>query len=126
VITPRQTRLYRVPTLQSFRRVLASLSGDPDPFVTRSCAVLVPSRAAAAALRHTLETLACRAADRSGADAILALPDLVTRADWYERLYERLPEAPPLVNEFEREVLMGAAAREAAECGAAPPASTGG
>lgn len=121
MITPRQTRLHRVQTLHDVQRVLWSLVDDRDPFVARSSVVLVPSRAAAAALRHTLETLACRAAGDSGADVVLALPDLATRTEWYEQLYERLAEAPPLVNEFEREVMMGAAARQAAEAGAAPP-----
>ena len=121
MITPRQTRLHRVQTLHDVQRVLWSLVDDRDPFVARSSVVLVPSRAAAAALRHTLETLACRAAGDSGADVVLTLPDLATRTEWYEQLYERLAEAPPLVNEFEREVMMGAAARQAAEAGAAPP-----
>lgn len=116
MITPRQTRLHRVGDLRGVPRVLASLL-SADPFRTRSCAVLLPSRAAAGQLRHTLETITI-GGDTGGA---LVLPDLVTRADWYGRLYERLPSAPPLLNEFEREVMMAAAARAAAAGGAPPP-----
>ena len=121
MITPRQTRLLRVPDLQSFQDVLGSIATRMDPVLSRSCAFLLPSRAAAGELRHTLETVALGANEGLDGDAALPLPDLLTRNDWYQRLHERLRAAPPLLNEFEREVMMSAAAREAAENGTAPP-----
>lgn len=121
MITPRQTRLLRVPDLQSFQHVLGLIAIQMDLAVSRSCAFLLPSRAAAGQLRHTLETVAFGANEGRDADAALPLPDLLTRDDWYQRLHERLWAAPPLLNEFEREVVMSAAAREAAENGTPPP-----
>lgn len=121
MITPRQTRLLRVPALQSFQHVLGLIAIQMDPMLSRSCAFLLPSRAAAGQLRHTFETVALGANEGRDADAALPLPDLLTRDDWYQRLHERLWAGPPLLNEFEREVMMSAAAREAAENGTPPP-----
>jgi len=121
VITPRQTRLHRVADLRNLQLALASLIDHDDPWLARSCAVLVPSRAAAGQLRHTLETLILGKDGPGAADTALVLPDLATRSDWYGRLYERLRNAPPLVDQFEREVIMGEAARAAAGSGAPPP-----
>lgn len=123
MITPRQTRLHRAGDLRSLQRVLASLVAHQDPFQARACAVLLPSRGAAGQLRRTFERLVLGGAEPPGSGAAFVLPDLVTRTDWYERLYERLRGAPPLVNEFEREVMMSAAAAAAAEAGAPPPFS---
>ena len=92
-----------------------------DPVLARACAFLVPSRAAASELRHTFETVALGTMKGCDRDAALPLPDLVTRNDWYQRLYERLRPAPPLLNEVEREVMMSAAAREVAENETPPP-----
>ena len=121
MITPRQTRLLRVPDLQSFQRVLASIASPRDSARARSCAVLVPSHVAAAQLRHTLETIALDHDRGARADFALSLPDLMTRHDWYDGMYERLETALPRVNELEREVVMSAAARRAADSGTHPP-----
>jgi RecB family exonuclease len=45
----------------------------------------------------------------------------VTRQEWYERLHAAWPGAPARLSTIEREVLLAAAAREAASGGQAPP-----
>jgi hypothetical protein len=82
----------------------------------RACAVLVPSRGAAEALRRTLENILL-----SAASPALLLPDLITRAELYQKLHERLPGAPPILTEFEREVIFRRAALDAAGRGAPAP-----
>ena len=85
----------------------------------RARAVLVPTHAAAGELRRTIENL--RATPAPGEPAALVLPELVSRDDWYRRLHSGLAGAPPIASAFEREVLLGRAAREAADAGAPPP-----
>jgi len=121
VITPRQTRLLRVPDLQSFQRVLAAIAGRMDVARSPSCAFLVPSQAAAGQLRYTLQTMALGGGEVSPGNVSPPLPDLVTRQDWYDRLYERLGTGVPRLSEFEREVMMSAAARAASDSGTRPP-----
>jgi RecB family exonuclease len=132
VITPRRTRLLRAHDLRAFHRAIAETACPPDVARCRSCTVIVPTTAAAAELRVTLENLlmlgASGAGEASGAlGAInphrraIALPDLVTRDEWYRRMHERLPSAPPLLSRLEREVLADAAARDAVDSGFAPP-----
>lgn len=82
----------------------------------RACAIIVPGRGAAEALRRTLENLRLTEASRA-----MLLPDLVTRAELYERLQRGLPDAPPRLTEFEREVIFRRAAVEAGDQGAPPP-----
>ncbi|CAN5804837.1 hypothetical protein BH24ACI5_BH24ACI5_06840 [soil metagenome] len=87
-----------------------------DAMSARRTAVLVPTRGAADELRRSLENAAL------GHDkAAVVLPDLITRAELYQRLHAGLPQAPPLLSEPEREVLLRRAAREAAAAGVAPP-----
>lgn len=88
----------------------------PGALSARRTAVLVPSRGAADELRRSLEN----AALAEGPAAVL-LPDLVTRAEFYQRLHAAGPGAPPLLSEPEREVLLRRAAREAAAAGVEPP-----
>ena len=107
-------RLTRVPTLQAFRRALIGLLPSGDLDLARATAVIVPTRSAAALLRRTIE-------DRLTPGSAIALPDIVTRRDWYERLAARLAVPPPIVGAFEREVLMEAAAHQAVTDGATPP-----
>jgi RecB family exonuclease/inactivated superfamily I helicase len=83
--------------------------------------VLVPSHGAAGQLRQTLETLLVIGESRVRSDNTLVLPDLLSRLDWYRQLHERLRAAPPLLDELEREVLMGSAARASEEEGIRPP-----
>jgi RecB family exonuclease len=83
------------------------LTGGPSS----ATAVLVPTMAAAEALRRTL-------ADR-GVSASRC--EIQTRDDFYLKLHEHLRDAPPLLSAFEREVLLTRAAESARDGGAAPP-----
>ncbi|MDQ3070693.1 MAG: PD-(D/E)XK nuclease family protein, partial [Acidobacteriota bacterium] len=79
----------------------------------RRRAVIVPTGAAARQLRRTLE------ADRR--DGAFVLPHLVSRGDWYERMHEAIAGAPRLVDAFEREVMLYAAALDSRAAGVEPP-----
>jgi RecB family exonuclease len=116
-VTPRRTTLLRAPDLRSFQRAIADASfPDADPVRLRDCAVIVPTRAAGELLRRALERLRLGDGRR-----VTAVPEIVTREDWYTRLHERLGASPPLLTAFDREVLLRAAACAAADAGAAPP-----
>jgi RecB family exonuclease len=120
VITSRATRLVRAGTLPAFQRALHALASRGTLADIRNRAVIVPSRAAAAQLRHTLEAMhldRARAAD----DATLILPDLLTREDWYERMHERGGFLEPRLTALQREAILAAASREAIDAGARPP-----
>lgn len=86
----------------------------------RECAVIVPSRGAAEELRRTIENLELLA---PSGRAVRALPDIVTRDEWYARLRDRLPGAPAALTAFHREVLLRRCAILAHEAGAEPPFS---
>ena len=115
MITPRVTRLVRVPDLRAMRAAIAWLAPAGD-IGARRAAVVVPTRGASVELRRSLETMALEA----GAPVVV-LPDIVTRAELYQRLHGALPGAAPMLTEPEREVLLRRAAREAAAAGAEPP-----
>jgi RecB family exonuclease len=119
VITPRATRLVRAEHLPALHMALLSLATRGDLFAIRSRAIVVPSRAAAQQLRQTLESLWFGL--QPAGDAALVLPDLLTRADWYRRLHERAGIAEPMLTPLEREVLLGAAARDAIDADTRPP-----
>jgi RecB family exonuclease len=127
VVTPRTTRLIRAADLQAFQRAI--VSAVPAGVVeARDCAVIVPSRSAAEELRRTIENFtllspACpeRAPASRGAAAVRALPDIVTRDEFYLRLRERMPAAPPPLTAFDREVLLRRSAHAARTGGAEPP-----
>ena len=114
MITPRLTRLVRVPDLQGMQ---AYICRCVVPAAPRSMAVIVPSRSAAEALRETIEARCL-----VDAQAVL-IPDLVTRDELYERLHERRPDAPLRLSEFEREVVFRRAALDAARQGTPAPFS---
>jgi RecB family exonuclease len=107
-------RLTRVPTLAAFRRALVGFMPLRSVDDARATAVLVPTRSAAALLRRTIE-------DRLSPGSAFVLPDLLTRRDWYDRLAARLPTPPAMLDAFERDVLMEAAAHQAITDGATPP-----
>ena len=111
VITPRQTRLLRTPTLPAFQQAIRDAIGDAEPSQVRSMAVVVPTRAAADQLRRTLT-----AGPRSG-----SMPAVVTRAEWYEWLRVRLDPVPSQLTLVEREVIGELAARDAVAAGQSPP-----
>jgi RecB family exonuclease len=94
VITPRQTRLVRVPDLHAFRRAISMLS---DAATKPAAIVVVPTAGAA----HQL-------ARRIGS------AEFVTRDGLYLRLHASLPDAPSRLTAFERDVMFQAAARGAA------------
>jgi RecB family exonuclease len=110
VITPRITRLWRAPDLRGFQRTILDLV-PADPFAARACAVLVPTRGAAAELRRTFENVLLHEGAR-------VLPELVTRDEFYGRLARR---APALLTPFDREVLLRRCGAEAAADGFEPP-----
>ena len=109
MITPRTTRLLRVPDLQAMHRAIAEIA-DAACAGARA-AVIVPTAAAGAALDRTLERL------MNGRPR----PAILTRDDLYARLHEALPDRPPLLSAFEREVLLIRAADAAAAGGDPPP-----
>ena len=119
--TPRQTRLLRVAGLRAFQRAIGRAACHPDLSRTRSTTVIVPSRAAADQLTRTLENRALADPGGAAGHRALLLPDIVTRAEWYSRLHERLPAPPPRLTALERDVLAAAAARDAAGSGTPAP-----
>jgi RecB family exonuclease len=112
VITPRQTRLFRAADLRTFRRTIHQLVDHPDVGRVRDSVVLVPSAAAADQLRRTVENRQLGSA--APVDRAVWLPHILTRAGWYDEMHSRLPSPPRRLGELEREVLLNAAAREAA------------
>src|SRR5688572_19701809 len=112
-ILPRQTRLVRVPNLAAYQQAIAALALDGPVQEVRRRAVIVPTSAAARQLRTTLEL--------SRPDEAFVPPHLITRERWYALMHEAMADAPPLIDEFEREVMLYGAAIDAREAGAAPP-----
>ena len=119
MITPRQTRLFRAPDLRAFQRTIRRLASHADIRRARDCAVIVPSAAAADQLRRTLENH--RLLGSSTADRAVFLPQILTRSGWYDAMHSRLPSPPRRLTDLEREVLLNAAARDAAASDAEPP-----
>jgi RecB family exonuclease len=115
VITPRSTRLLRVPDLAAFRTTLTDIAGSLTLTEARDTFVLVPTRAAAEQLRRTFEDRLLTTRET------LVLPVLGTRGDWYNELAARFPLAPRLLNAFEREAILAAVARGLVAQGVRPP-----
>ncbi len=117
MITPRRTRLSRVPDLHAFRRLVSVLwapGAGPDPEFPL---VIVPTQGAASQLRRTLEHYGSSLPEA-------ARPNLVTRDQLYERLHARLARPPRRLTLFEREAIAQAAAVEASiGPGLHPPAA---
>src|SRR4029078_1311448 len=82
----------------------------------RRCAIIVPSRVAAEAVRQTLENR-CLTPESPA----LLLPDIVTRGEFYDRLHSRLPTPPAKLTDFEREVIFRRSAIEASLQGTPAP-----
>ena len=89
-----------------------------DPWVARQTLVLVPTTAAAAHLRRTLEQALTES--RANANA-WTMPHLLTREGWYRAMHERLSDAPILLTALERQVCMLAAARHTVQANVVPP-----
>ena len=114
--TPRDVRLLRAGSLHAYQRAIVAASCDGDVSLVRATAVIVPTRAAALQLQRTAEQ--ARLTDVGSA---IVLPDILTRAELYERL--RVAAAPPgaWLSAFDREVMLEAGAHEAITEGAVPP-----
>jgi RecB family exonuclease len=138
VITPRTTRLLRVPGLRAFHRAIALAASQPAIAHVRDTVIVVPSTGAADQLRHTLETLwlierwqpaadECAAVGATGTAtananaATIILPPIVTRRGLYPHLAQRLADPPPMLDDLAREVLFRRAADAAVEQGCSPP-----
>ena len=116
MITPRHTRLLRTSDLQAFQRVILGevqeIRAD-----TRRTAVLVPTTAAAVALRRSVaETLANQTSTllpgEAGRSAVSAV-HVLTRDAWYRQMHRDHGCLPHLLSGVEREACMFAAARTA-------------
>jgi RecB family exonuclease len=117
VITPRTTRLVRAADLRSFRSILAALATEGSPFDARNRLIVVPTRAAAHHLLRSVE-------DRLRGAAAIVLPDMVTRAELHDRLFERAPQHVPSLTVHEREALLTVACAAAVDAGVKPPFRT--
>jgi len=89
MITPRRTRLVRVPDLQAFRSAIVQLADES--------LVVVPTRSAAVQLAR-----------------LLPAAEGVTRDELYAALHARLRNVPRRLTVIERDVIAQAAARAAA------------
>jgi RecB family exonuclease len=115
VITPRTTRLVRVPDLQAFRRAMVGLATSGAPLDARDRLVVVPTRAAAAQLVRTIESLL------DDSRPAVVLPDFVTAAELVFRLAERLDATQTVLRDTEREAIAMVACRAARDAGHEPP-----
>lgn len=115
MITPRVTRLVRVPDLSTFRSTIVDLATAGAPLDARRRLVVVPTRAAA---EHVLRSIERRVLV---AGTAVGLPDFVTPRELIPRLGERLPGVPGVLLDTEREVLAGRACGAAIAEGFEPP-----
>ncbi len=120
MITPRQTRLVRVPDLKAFHHAIARHACAGNAADIRSSAVIVPTEAAGHQLRTTLENIELLG-PASGGRRVAIWPAILTRDGWYDCLHHASPRAPRQLGAIEREVLMARAAREAVAAGHRPP-----
>jgi RecB family exonuclease len=116
VITPRTTRLVRVPDLQAFRRAMVGLATGGSPLDACDRLVVVPTRAAAAQLVRTIESTALDD-DRQA----VVLPDFATADELVFRLGERLDVRQAVLRDTEREALAMVACRAARDAGCDAP-----
>ncbi len=116
MITPRLTRLFRVPTLAAFRTTLADWITALLPHDARDTFVLVPTQAAAEQLRRTVEAHLAA----TGRTAIV-WPILGTRRDLYDELAARMRQPVARLNAFEREVILAGVSRDLCHGGVTPP-----
>ena len=77
VITPRRTRLLRVPSLRGMQDLLAGLISDLDLETATDTFVVVPTRAAGEQLRRSVEDRLLQSR------AVMAWPNVGPRADLY-------------------------------------------
>jgi RecB family exonuclease len=116
VSATRRFRLVRATTLSAWRRSIVEASLEGGLAGIRATTVLVPTRASAGQLRLTLEDAALQSEH-----AAIVLPDVLTRAEFYEDLRTTLPEPTLLASVFERDAMLLASAHEAITNGLTPP-----
>ena len=116
--TPRATRLHRAADAGGFRRVIAALVEETQPFAARDAVVVVPTRAAGDELRRSLERLLL-----GPTRPALCLPHIGTRVDLVQQLRARLVAPPEWLSPFDREVILARGAAEARAAGLEPPFS---
>ena len=110
MITPRTTRLVRVADLRAFRAALAALACQGPPLAARDRIIVVPSRAAAEHLQRHIEDTLLLGRAKDGARAVI-LPEMVPAGDLVSTLAGRLDGRPRVLDDTEREVLLGVACR---------------
>ena len=89
-----------------------------DPWQARQTAVLVPTFAAGAQLRRTIEN---QMVDGATGPVVRVMPFLLTRAGWYREMHAGIEDAPRFLTPIARHVCMLAAARGAKEGESPPP-----
>src|SRR5688572_694768 len=104
-----QTRtLIRTRGLATFCDALITLAIAGGVVRTRRRLVLVPSHAAGELLRQGIE----RRLSTTNHSAATAVPDFVTREDWFRRMHARAVPDRPLLTRSERLVLLERSASE--------------
>ena len=114
MITPRTTRLVRAADLRSFRSILAALATEGSPFDARNRLIVVPTRAAAHHLLRSIE-------DRLREPAATVLPEMVTRGELHDRLFQPVPHHERPLTVQEREALLTVASGATVDAGVKPP-----
>src|SRR5512138_2716253 len=114
MITTRTTRLVRAADLRSFRSILAALATEGSPFDARNRLIVVPTRAAAHHLLRSIE-------DRLRGPAATVLPEMVTRGELHDRLFQRVPHHERPLTVQEREALLSVASGATVDAGVKPP-----
>lgn len=115
MITPRRTRLVRVPDLHAFRDAIIRLVSAP--------ASSSPSATAAGAPPSTVVLVPTAGARRQLSRLLGEAPHVavLTRDEFYDWLHARLPAAAPRLGPLERDSLAQASARAAASALRAMP-----
>jgi hypothetical protein len=104
----------RAADLRSFRSILAALATEGSPFDARNRLIVVPTRAAAHHLLRSIE-------DRLHGPAATVLPEMVTRGELHDRLFQRVPHHERPLTVQEREALLTVASGAAVVAGVKPP-----
>lgn len=102
-----QRVVVRARSLAAFRQALVDLATAGSALEARRRVVLVPTRAAGALLRETIEQRMATLGRSS-----VVLPDVLTRDEWIRRGHEALGMARRLLSRTEREVLLERAWRD--------------
>ena len=124
MITPRRAKLLRVPDLRVFQDVIVSVVETQDILRARSCAVVVPSYAAAEQLRRTFEVRLLGPKVKDSLEhgvAAHVFPDIVSREEWYARMHSGLRNSPSRLSSRECEALFHSAVIDAIASGVSPP-----